>query len=228
MPSKGTVSGEYGSQVLALFDLDNTLIDRQAGLDTWVRQFVRARGLECGAEVIIRERLSERAYPSDFETLRARLGLAEPADALWQEYISGVARSVRCFPGVPEALSTLRAEGWTLGIATNGAGEIQRAKLAATGLASAFDGICVSEEIGSRKPELAHFEAAASLSGRRLSEGGWMIGDNPTTDIGGACAAGLRTAWVSHGCAWAEGPHVPDIEAESVVGAIEALRARER
>ncbi|ASQ93356.1 hypothetical protein CGL27_09780 [Streptomyces sp. 11-1-2] len=31
--------------MLALFDLDNTLIDRQGGLDAWAGAFARSRGL---------------------------------------------------------------------------------------------------------------------------------------------------------------------------------------
>ncbi|WP_406396284.1 HAD hydrolase-like protein [Streptomyces sp. NBC_00887] len=41
-----------------------------------------------------------------------------------------------------------------------------------------------------RKPERRLFEAAAAECGASLSAGGWMGGDNPETDMGGARAAG--------------------------------------
>ncbi|MFF7599725.1 HAD family hydrolase [Streptomyces mirabilis] len=87
-----------------------------------------------------------------------------------------------------------------LGVATNGAGDIQRAKLAATGLTSLFDGICVSEEIGARKPAYDHFEVAASLCGTRLSTDGWMVEDGSETDSeGGARRDCVRLGWPTAG-----------------------------
>ncbi|MFD9631698.1 HAD family hydrolase [Streptomyces violascens] len=211
--------------MLALFDLDDTLIDRRGGLKDWARGFVRLRQLSEGAESVICERLRERASPADFVHLREALGLDDAADSLWREYVDGIARSARCFLGAREGLEALRNAGWTLGIATNGAGDIQRAKLAATGLASLFDGICVSEEIGARKPAYKHFETAASLCGVALSAGGWMVGDNPETDMQGGCAAGLRTAWVTRDHTWTDGPREPDLVVRGISEAIEGMRA---
>ncbi|MFF3055775.1 HAD family hydrolase [Streptomyces sp. NPDC057909] len=124
----------------ALFDLDNTLIDRQGGVELWARNFVRSRHLPRGAASVVCDQLWERADLTDFVNLQAALGLRESPDDLWCEYVTGVVRSVRCFPGVLEGLEALRHAGWALGVATNGAGDIQRAKLAAIGLAPLFDG----------------------------------------------------------------------------------------
>lgn len=211
--------------MLALFDLDNTLIDRREGLEDWARAFVHSRRLPREVESVICDRLRRRAYPADFVRLRETLGLSDNPSDLWHEYVNGIARSVRCYPKVGDSLEELRATGWTLGIATNGAGDIQRAKLAATGLTSLFDGVCVSEEIGARKPARAHFEVAAALCSTRLSAGGWMVGDNPETDMEGGRAAGLRTAWVANGREWADGLREPDVVVRGVAEAIEAMRA---
>ncbi|MEV7806919.1 HAD hydrolase-like protein [Microbispora sp. NPDC088329] len=40
---------------------------------------------------------------------------------------------------------------------------------------------------------------AAERCGATLAEGGWMIGDNPTADIAGGRAVGLRTIWINRG-----------------------------
>ncbi|MEY2243075.1 HAD family hydrolase [Streptomyces sp. BF23-18] len=210
--------------MLALFDLDNTLIDRRAGLERWARGFVRSRSVPREAEVVIFDQLHERAHPEDFVHLGATLGLSDEPGDLWHEYVDGVARSMRCFPGVQEGLDALRGAGWSLGVATNGAVDIQRAKLEATGLAPLFDGICISEAVGARKPERRHFEAAAAACGVPLSAGGWMVGDNPATDIGGATAAGLRTVWVATGREWTDGLRKPDVVVQHVAEAIELLR----
>ncbi|MGW4619534.1 HAD family hydrolase [Streptomyces sp. NPDC004592] len=210
--------------MLALFDLDNTLIDRSGGLEDWARTFVRSRRLPRAAESVVRDRLRDRAYPADFVLLRTVLGLGDDPGNLWREYVAGVARSVRPFPGVKEGLEGLRRSGWTLGIATNGAGDIQRAKLDTTRLAPLFDGICVSEEVGVRKPERRLFEAAATACGVELSAGGWMIGDNPVADMDGARAAGLRTVWVANGRAWPDGLRKPVAAVHRIAEGIELLR----
>ncbi|MFF3653913.1 HAD family hydrolase [Streptomyces olivochromogenes] len=214
--------------MLALFDLDNTLIDRSAGLEHWTRGFLHSRSLPQEAEAVVGDRLRDRARPEDFVALGVTVGLSDDPGDLWHEYVDGVARSVRCFPGAREGLEALRGAGWTIGIATNGAGDIQRAKLAATGLAPLFDGICVSCEVGARKPERRLFEAAATECGASLSAGGWMVGDSPETDIDGARAAGLRTLWVANGREWANGLREPDVMVSGIVEAIEAVRKASR
>ncbi|MGM9383328.1 HAD family hydrolase [Streptomyces antibioticus] len=211
--------------MLVLFDLDNTLIDRQGALRDWVRGFVSSRRLLVGTESVIWQRLQRRACPEDFVHLRWELRLNDTPDELWREYVEGVAQSVRCFPGVRQGLEVLRDAGWTLGVATNGSGDIQRTKLTATGLAPLFEGIAVSEEVGIRKPARGHFETAAELCGTSLHTKGWMVGDGPETDMGGGRGAGLRTAWVSNGRRWLFGPHEPDVVARDVAEAIEALLA---
>ncbi|MFD9461693.1 HAD family hydrolase [Streptomyces sp. NPDC060027] len=210
--------------MLALFDLDNTLIDRSAGLKHWARDFVRARSLPPEAEAVIGDRLRDRAHREDFVGLGVALGLSDRPGDLWHEYVDGVARSVCCFPGAREGLEALRGAGWTIGVATNGAGDIQRAKLAAAGLTPLFDGICVSEEVGVRKPERRLFEAAAAECGASLSAGGWMVGDNPEKDMGGARAAGLQTLWIASGREWAHGLYEPDVMVPGIVEAIEVLQ----
>ncbi|MFF7802061.1 HAD family hydrolase [Streptomyces olivaceus] len=210
--------------MLVLFDLDNTLIDRRGALEAWAHGFTRSRYLPAEAESVIYERLRERAYPADFTYLRVALGLRDAPDDLWRQYVDGIARSARCFPGAREGLKALCGAGWTIGIATNGAGDIQRAKLAATGLAPLFDGICVSGEVGVRKPECRLFEAAAAACGASLTDGGWMVGDNPETDMAGARAAGLRTLWVAHGREWADGIREPDAMVPGIAEAIEVLQ----
>ncbi|MFC5805775.1 HAD family hydrolase [Streptomyces formicae] len=116
-------------QLLALFDLDNTLIDRQGGLQEWVRDFSAARALPSHAECLVADTLRERAYPADFERLRDSLGLADSVDSLWGEYVDGMASRARCRVGLHGDLRCMREAGWTLGVITNGAADIQRAKL---------------------------------------------------------------------------------------------------
>ncbi|MFG3168371.1 HAD family hydrolase [Streptomyces sp. NPDC048200] len=209
---------------LILFDLDETLIDRGAALRGWARQFVRSRHLSYNLESFICARLRERACPENFVELREILSLTDDPCDLWREYVDGVARSVHCFPGVRTGLDALRSAEWVIGVATNGEGDIQRAKLAATGLVPLFDGISISGEVGVRKPERRLFEVAAEQCGMCLSAGGWMVGDNPETDMEGARKAGLRTLWVANGREWPGGLREPNVMVPGIAEAIEVLQ----
>lgn len=210
-------------QLLALFDLDNTLIDRQGGLEEWVRDFSAARALPSQAERLMGDTLRERAYPADFERLRDSLALADSVASLWGEYVDGMASRARCRVGLHGDLRSLREAGWTVGVITNGAADIQRAKLESAGLTALVDGVCASEEVGVRKPSLAIFQAAAVRCGATLAEGGWMVGDNAETDIEGGRSAGLRTLWIAAGRRWPADVRSPDAMAEDASAAVGSL-----
>ncbi|MFD4260766.1 HAD family hydrolase [Streptomyces sp. NPDC058534] len=188
----------------AFFDLDGTLADRQSALSDAVSGLCRAHALALDAEQWLRTELVDRANAADFVRLREVFGLEASAAQLWQDYVSLMAVAVTCRPEVLEGLARLRAAAWTIGVITNGAGDIQRAKLAGTGLAGLIDGVAVSGDLEIRKPDLRLFELAATRCGVSLAAGGWMVGDNPTGDIGGGHQAGLRTIWL-RGRPWPEG-----------------------
>ncbi|MFF4534233.1 HAD family hydrolase [Streptomyces sp. NPDC001407] len=188
---------------LAFFDLDGTLADRQSALSDAVTALCRAHVLPPDAEQWLRTELVDRANAADFARLRDAFGLEVSAEQLWCEYVGLMAAASACRPEVLEGLARLRASGWTIGIVTNGAGDIQRAKLTATGLADLVDGVAVSGDLEIRKPDPRLFELAASRCNVNLADGGWMIGDKPEDVVGGH-RAGLRTIWL-RGRPWADG-----------------------
>ncbi|MEU3400693.1 HAD family hydrolase [Streptomyces filamentosus] len=205
---------------LAFFDLDNTLVDRRAALSDALTALCRSRGLSPEADQWLRAELADRATAENFARLRDTFGLDAPAADLWQEYVDLMAATVTCRADVLEGLARLRATGWTIGIVTNGAGDIQRAKLASTGLADLVDGVAVSGDLEIRKPDLRLFELAASRCGVSLADGGWMVGDNAAGDIGGGHQAGLRTIWL-RGRPWPDGlpaaHHVVDDVTDAII-----------
>ncbi|WP_370217809.1 HAD family hydrolase [Kitasatospora sp. GAS1066B] len=204
-------------------DLDNTLIDRRGPLANWVVEFAAARQLSAAAADRISVALRERASAETFEDLRSAFGLAESAAELWGAYVTGMARGVVCSPEVLARIDLLRSTGWTVGVLTNGATDIQLAKLAATGLLDRLDAVCISDEAGARKPDVEAFRVAVARCGYELPAGAWMVGDNPATDIAGAAAAGLRTVWISAGSAWATPGLTPDHIAETAAEAADFL-----
>ncbi|MEU6053113.1 HAD family hydrolase [Streptomyces xanthochromogenes] len=111
---------------------------------------------------------------------------------------------------------------WTIGIVTNGASDIQRAKLAATGLTDLVDGVAVSGDLDIRKPDRRLFELAALRCGVSLAADSWMVGDNPAGDIGGGHEVGLRTIWI-RGRPWPENLRAAQYVVDDVTDAITIL-----
>ncbi len=203
-------------QRLAFFDLDDTLIDRSLGFVQCVRRFCGDLGLGEDVELWLLEAMRERAYRTDFDSLRERFSLPLAADDLWERYCRGMADAVTCPAAVLSGLERLREAGWLVAVVTNGAGDIQRAKLARTGIDQRVDAVCISDEIGIRKPDVGIFHAAAQMVGVPDCSGGWMVGDNAHNDVDGGRTAGLRTIWVSAGGEGVEADHVVSSAAEAV------------
>jgi putative hydrolase of the HAD superfamily len=208
--------------MLALFDLDGTLVNRQAALIDTVTALCRTHAFGQDIEQWLLGRLADRAYPSTFARLHTTFDLEGKPARLWQEYVDRMAAAVICRPKVLEDLARLREAAWTIGIVTNGASDIQRAKLTATGLIDLVDGVAVSGDLEMRKPDRKLFELAAVRCGSTLAHGGWMIGDNPAGDIGGGHQAGLHTIWL-RGRPWPDGLAAAHHTVDDVTEAIAIL-----
>ncbi|MFF2352457.1 HAD family hydrolase [Kitasatospora sp. NPDC058115] len=208
---------------LVLIDLDNTLINRNGAMADWVADFGASRRLSPEAAHCLAEGLRERATVATFDGLRCTLGLVESAAQLWDRYVTGMAARVVCRPTTLSRLDQLRAAGWSARVLTNGSADIQRAKIAAAGILGRVDGVYISEEIGVRKPDPRAFHAATEWCDSQVSGVGWMVGDNPMTDIAGASAIGLRTIWISAGRPWMVPGLAPDHIAETANDALDFL-----
>ncbi|MEE1828968.1 HAD family hydrolase [Streptomyces sp. BE20] len=182
---------------LLLIDLDHTLVERDGGADAWTPGFCAAHGLPAEAAPTVFALLRADRSPAGFARIADHYGLPRSGATLWEEHVAQEAARTHLIPGVPEALAALRDAGWTIAVVTNGSTDIQRAKLARTGLLPAVDAVCVSEEAGARKPAPAIFHLAATRLGRTLTAADWMVGNNPATDLRGAHATGLRSVWIT-------------------------------
>jgi putative hydrolase of the HAD superfamily len=100
----------------------------------------------------------------------------------------------RLMPGARELLEGL-VTGHSIALLTNGAPDLQREKIAASGLQSFFRAIAVSGEHGIGKPKPEIFHRLLSELGVEASEA-LMVGNSLERDIAGARNAGIRSVWI--------------------------------
>ncbi len=99
-------------------------------------------------------------------------------------------------PGAEELLRRLRSAGLRVGLLTNGAPDLQREKIEASGLGMFFDAAVVSGEVGTGKPEPEIF---LHLLGKLQAEprASLMVGNSLARDIVGGKRAGMPTCWLA-------------------------------
>ncbi|MEZ4502511.1 MAG: HAD family hydrolase [Dehalococcoidia bacterium] len=203
-----------------LFDLDGTLVDALSAWDAAfetafaiaVASYPQLADLGGGVDVhraVFRALVAEehRAAGSGhwdpdflrraFASMLARHAQPDPelADRLYSTYASTWPQHVRLYPEVPAVLDALRGR-YRLAIVSNGDGPEQRKKIAPLGLDADFPIVCISGELGVRKPEAAIFERALEALDVPPSRA-IHIGDDVHADVDGALDAGLAAAvWV--------------------------------
>jgi putative hydrolase of the HAD superfamily len=222
-----------------LFDLDDTLYDQQHWLaPAWKAAAAAAAPYGIDSEALGRALRAVAAAGSDrgriIDRALARLQATDdvPVAPLLEAFRSSVPERLSPYPGVRDALRTLRDEV-PIGLVTDGDVAIQRGKLRLLALDGAFDVVVLSDELGRerRKPHPAPFMAALAALGM-LPEDVVHVGDRPDKDVRGAAAVGMRTIRVRTGEyaampddlePWRNARDVP--EAASIVLAV-GVRAR--
>jgi putative hydrolase of the HAD superfamily len=208
-----------------LLDLDDTILDNAAGLETAWETLSRAIATRVGdadeAAVGVQLRASSDWFWGD--DARHRWGrmdmpgarraviahvlesLGRPSPALAADlavlYCELRDASLAPFDGALEALARLRERAPALGLVTNGAASAQRAKVERFDLARFFDVIAVEGEVGIGKPDArvyGHALGALEVAPERAL----MAGDNYECDVLGALGAGLHAVWLDRRRSW--------------------------
>ena len=206
-----------------LLDLDGTLTDSRPGIVASIHHAIIALGhapdpaqdltwvIGPGLEHVMTQVLGhygETRVELAIEAYRAQYG----AVGLFQNAL---------YPGIPEALAALRADGFDLVLATAKRTHFAVRILEHFGLAPSFRAIYGSEAHGlDHKPDLIRHILARERPGRAV-----MVGDR-RYDMVGAHENGLRAI----GVAWGYGgvAELTDAGADAIVDAVAALPAAVR
>ncbi len=190
-----------------IFDLDNTLLDRNATFFKVAESFY-AEHLS-GKTSVTREdavaammRWDEDGYP-DRATMFERWVTEWPetgldVEAVMEWYRAAIARHVEPDHKVNDFLAWLNERGVPWGIVTNGSSN-QHVKCRVAGLAQLAPFIIVSEDAGYAKPDPRIFRDALQATGIKKPSQVMFVGDNPIADIDGSKRCGMQAAWVQRG-----------------------------
>jgi putative hydrolase of the HAD superfamily len=185
-----------------LFDLDGTLVDRQAAHRQYCLDLIHRR-----PEVFAASRRADAlpfllGWPDrDRHVFSRRVAKAFPGLGLPERLAEDHARRLPGFIKPDAAIVRLLQglkERYMLGVVSNGDGSVQRAKLDAAGLSAYFDHVFISGEQRAAKPHAAAFQRALS-DVRTAPAEALFVGDDPAIDIAGAAGAGMKTCWISSG-----------------------------
>ena len=185
---------------IILFDLDQTLLDRNTSLIKFVewqvnffqlvsqqnKQNFIARFIELDNNGNVWKDLVYSQLIEEFSIQ------AFSVDFLLESYVNDFNKFCSSFESVPEAIKNLYNKGYKLGLVSNGKSPFQENNFYALGLKEFFSTIIVSEAVGMRKPDRQIFEYACRELGCTPNEC-IFVGDNPKADIEGANNAGMKT-----------------------------------
>ena len=182
-----------------VFDLDGTLIDAAPDIAAVLNRVLAADGLAPLGLEEVHGMIGDGATVLLQRGFAARKAVAEPRHlaAFIADYQENPVRETVCYPGIMEALTTLRAEGRVLGLCTNKPAGPTTRILDALGLTPYFSAVTSGDSTPYRKPDPRHL--AATLAEMEVSDA-IMVGDH-ANDL--AAAAGLRLEAVF--CAWGYG-----------------------
>ncbi len=213
-----------------LMDADNTLFDFDAAEDHALTQTMAHFGVPVSSEAkrcysAVNDSLWKAFERGEIpqETIQAQrftrflraMGIAGDG-AVWnQHYVRSLAGCSFLLDGAEE-LCRLLSPQYTLALTTNGIAQVQRRRLESSPIARYFEGrVFISGEMGCRKPEKAYFDMVLASVGADRPDRALVVGDSLSSDIRGACNAGLDSLWLNRSGA-RPGPVFPTYEVHSL------------
>lgn len=185
------------------FDLDGTLVDSAPDLVGTLNLLLEQEGVPTLPFDDARRFIghgARRMLEQGFTAQGHQRPVAE-MDALFDRFIAHYERHstdlTRPYPGVVEALATLRAAGARLAVCTNKLTRLSTPILDALGLSPYFDAVIGRDLAPAPKPDGRHLIFAVEAAGGRIDRA-VMVGD-AATDAGAARAAGAPLILMSFG-----------------------------
>lgn len=186
-----------------LFDMDNTLIDRQRIFREMLRE--KLSGYHTNVtkdeleqivdELILWDNNGNQHRLVTFQQYVDKYKVPTTAKELNDYWNENSGKIIYVFEDAEETIAYLH-QNYRLGIVSNGNAESQRRKIAKLPFIDVFEYSIVSGEIDIHKPDKGIFLKACEDMGV-LPEECVFVGDNYRCDIEGALQAGMKPIWIS-------------------------------
>lgn len=193
-----------------LFDLDHTLFDFDTAEDVALTQLLKEEGVDniqaykdyyvpmnkaLWKDLEQKKITKHELVNTRFSRLFEHFGVEKDSSYLANRYQFYLSQQGQIFSGAMELLDTLIDRGYEVYAATNGITSIQTGRLTKSGLASYFNHVFISEQLGTQKPDALFYEKIGQQISEFFKENTVMIGDSLTADIQGGNNAGIDTIW---------------------------------
>ena len=190
-------------------DIDNTLLDFNAGTADSLRQLLADFGEELTEErlarfFVINDSLwtayehgeIEKSYifPTRFQRWLGEMGIETDWLAANGRYAEGLQQSAILIPHAMELLDALKGKYPLYGV-TNGVVTTQTPRLEKSRLNEYFDQVFISEAMGCKKPEKEFFDKCFDAIGPVDKTRCIILGDSLTSDMQGGRNAGITTCF---------------------------------
>ncbi|WP_236634906.1 HAD family hydrolase [Alteribacter lacisalsi] len=173
-------------QRAVLFDLDGTLLNRDASVDCFLAgQYKRYEQVMFHVPFDVFHRrfkeLEKRGYvwkDKVYAQMIEEFNLhGVSADELLGDYVSRFHEHCVPFDSLTHVLTSLKEQSLALGLISNGRTAFQLANVEALGITDFFDTVLISEQEDLRKPDRAIFERACERTGVK-AEACLFVGDH--------------------------------------------------
>lgn len=192
------------------FDLDDTLFDYTGDEKRCIKKVFEKHGMTVDDDVYelyysiddwqhfqMGNITSKTVITDHFGRMLKMLEVkGEDAQTMVDEFFDCMVSSHRLKVGAKNVLEYLYDNGYNLYITSNGFPDVQRKRIADSGIDKYFNGIFISEEMDLRKPGVAYFRYVFARIPESRKEKVLLIGDAPTSDILGGINAGIDTCWL--------------------------------
>lgn len=195
---------------IILTDIDNTLLDFSADARQALEVTLTERGLPFDdARWDAYHRINDELwrdfdqgkiekkfiYPERFRRFLENQNIDGDYREFNLSYMKHLAQGNHQYPDSRKLLETLRAMGCEIYGATNGETTIQTTRMTASGLRPLFDGMYISEQMGTQKPAKEYFDMIFAQIGEEKRERAIMLGDSLSSDMQGGRNAGIATCF---------------------------------
>lgn len=195
---------------ILLFDLDHTLFDFDTAEDVALTQLLKEEGVDniqaykdyyvpmnkaLWKDLEQKKITKQELVNTRFSRLFKHFGIGKDGAYLANRYQFYLSQQGQIFSGAMELLDNLIDRGYELYAATNGITTIQTGRLTKSGLASYFNHVFISEQLGTQKPDALFYERIGQQIPGFSKDKTVMIGDSLTADIQGGNNAGIDTIW---------------------------------